>query len=133
MSIRLSPAPTAVPWALNHLEVDAVEGLAMKRPEAERVLNSRSEVRLMFFSRLRYKPGMQVYEFQSRCWALRALTLDCTGCELPAAYAPWDAENTGRALSALDPDDPLMRVLAQHGFFLTTRLKIKLGAGNRWD
>jgi hypothetical protein len=33
MSIRLSPAPTAVPWALNHLEVDAVEGLAMNGPK----------------------------------------------------------------------------------------------------
>jgi hypothetical protein len=76
---------------------------------------------------------VQVYEFQSRYWAVRALTLDCTGCELPAAYAPWDAENTGKALSALDHNDPLMRVLVRHGFFLTTRLKIQSGARNRWD
>jgi hypothetical protein len=57
-----------------------------------------------------YQRGIQVYEFQSRCRTLRELTLDRTGCELPAVYAPWDAENTWRALSASDHNDPLMKV-----------------------
>jgi hypothetical protein len=62
---------------------------------------------------------MNVYEFRSRCWPIRALTPDRTGSELPADYAPWDVQNDGAKLSTLDPKDVLHDILVRHGFFLT--------------
>jgi hypothetical protein len=61
---------------------------------------------------------MQVYEFHSRYWPIRALTMDYPGRALPATYGPWEA-GTETALT-VDYDSPLCRVLVRDGFFLTT-------------
>jgi hypothetical protein len=63
---------------------------------------------------------MQVYEFHSRRWPMRALARDPAGSGLPAAYAPWDAQNDGEARIELDTEDVLYPVLERNGFFLTT-------------
>jgi hypothetical protein len=64
--------------------------------------------------------GVQVYEFHSRCWPVRALTSDRSGASLPAVYAPWDAQNGEAVVSELSCDLPLYRLPVRHSFFLTS-------------
>jgi hypothetical protein len=63
---------------------------------------------------------MLLYEFHSRCWRIRALTRNAAGLHLPAAYAPWDAQNGGKSLIEVDREDALYSVLERQGFFLTS-------------
>jgi len=63
---------------------------------------------------------MNVYEFRSRCWQIRAVTPDRAGNSLPADYAPWDPQNDGAVLSTLTSIDVLYGVLVRYGFFLTS-------------
>jgi hypothetical protein len=71
---------------------------------------------------------MELYEFLSHGCALRGLTTDRTGVNLPAAYAPWVVQNDSAPVATLRAEDALYDMLQKRGFFLTsaTRPPVRL-------
>src|ERR1700733_925481 len=75
---------------------------------------------------------MNVYEFDSRWWPIRALTPDRTGNRLPAVYAPWDIQRDGAVQSTLTSKDVLYGIVVRHGFFLTSVASESSQEGERY-
>jgi hypothetical protein len=68
-----------------------------------------------------YMRSMEIYFFVSQAEpSIRAFTSDRTGANLPSAYSPWSASNSGASIPTGGDGGMVAKAVKRDGYFLVT-------------